>query len=66
MESPLFSIHEHRHQNGAGTDADHRRTAVSVGRQAVCFADAVPDGGALREDQQIVAALNGLMAVFTA
>ena len=60
MEGPLFSIHEHRHQNGAGADADHRRTAVGVGRQAICLADAVSDGGALRENQQIVAALNGL------
>ena len=60
MEGPLFSIHEHRHQNGAGADADHRRAAVGVGRQAICLADAVSDGGALREDQQIVAALNGL------
>ena len=64
MEDPLFSIHEHRHQNGAGADADHRRTAVGVGRQAVCLADAVPDGGTLREDQQIVAALDGLNGCF--
>ena len=58
--SRFFAVQKYRHKHSAGADADHRRAAVGMGRQAVRLADAVPDHGSLREDQQVLAVPDGL------
>ena len=60
VEGLLGTVHEHGDQRSPGAYADHCHAALGVGRQTVHIANAVVDGGALREDQQVVAGSDGL------
>ena len=60
MEGLFGAVREDGDQGGAAADADDGDAGVGVGGQAVHIAEAISDGGALREDQEVLAVTDDL------